>query len=150
MAIQRAYKPRKHGHTRVEAGKVVMSPTYRSWAAMKNRVLNERGEDFHHYGGRGIALCERWHTFKSFFADMGERPPGTTLDRIDNDGPYKPGNCRWADQRTQRRNSRYLRYVTVHGERMIRADAAVRLGVSLPTVDAWVRRGTHGLVAVER
>jgi hypothetical protein len=77
---------------------------------MKDRCYNERGQFFPHYGGRGVKVCPRWRvSFANFLADMGERPPGMSLDRIDVHGDYAPGNCRWAtgtDQVLNRRNSR--------------------------------------------
>ncbi len=84
------------------------TPTYRSWRNMKTRCTNRKQESFKHYGGRGIAVDRRWDSFENFLADMGERPEGTTLDRIDNDGDYEPDNCRWATPKEQRANQRKL------------------------------------------
>jgi hypothetical protein len=83
------------------------SPTYVSWAAMKQRCMNKNHTAYKNYGGRGIAISKRWiNSFENFLADMGERPAGTSLDRIDNDGNYGPKNCRWATRSQQAKNSR--------------------------------------------
>lgn len=80
-----------------------VTPTYRSWQHMWVRCRSPKAKN---YFGRGIIVCERWRLFANFLADMGERPEGLTLDRIDNDGNYEPGNCRWATKSEQRRNQR--------------------------------------------
>lgn len=80
------------------------SPTYISWSRMRARCNRVNHPKRHRYGGRGIKVCERWSSFANFLADMGDRPPGTTIDRVDNDGNYEPANCRWATQLEQQRN----------------------------------------------
>lgn len=82
------------------------SPTYRSWGAMVRRCTNPNTADYEWYGGRGIKVCERWRTFANFLADMSVRPKGKTLDRINTDGDYEPGNCRWATPKQQARSRR--------------------------------------------
>ena len=81
--------------------------TYESWRGMIARCNNASRPDFHHYGGRGIRVCDAWKkSFTAFLRDMGERPTGMTLDRINPDGNYAPDNCRWADKLTQSQNRR--------------------------------------------
>lgn len=93
-----------HGHT--SGG---WSLTFRSWSDMKTRCYNPRYKKFRNHGGRGITVCKRWlHSFENFLADMGERPPGLVLDRINNNSNYKPSNCRWATYSQSNKNRRKL------------------------------------------
>lgn len=82
------------------------APEYYIWASMKQRCSNPRAKGYADYGGRGISVCDRWQNFDNFLADMGPRPEGLVLDRIDVNGNYEPGNCRWATWEQQGRNKR--------------------------------------------
>jgi hypothetical protein len=94
-----------HGHARHGQE----SPTWVSWQAMLARCRYPHRDTDAKYVTRGITVCERWRDFGAFLSDMGERPAGATLDRIDNDGNYEPGNCRWATPTEQARNRRNAR-----------------------------------------
>ena len=96
-------RPVTHGHS--VGGQ--LSGTYRSWRSMLTRCRDPKSNRYQYYGGRGISVCDRWkESFKNFLVDMGERPAGKSLDRLDNDGNYEPSNCRWATPSEQRLNSR--------------------------------------------
>lgn len=116
-------------------------PLYGIWHSMKQRCLNPADMAFPHYGGRGITVCDRWMDFTSFVSDMGERPHGYSLDRIDNNGPYSPDNCRWATWREQQRNKRNNIYVMFLGRRVLLMDLAQQNGVIPATALARYKKG---------
>ena len=93
-----------HGHNK--SGRGNQSPTWHSWASMKKRCTMVGHVSYPSYGGRGITVCPRWDEFVNFLSDMGDRPAGKTLDRIDVDGGYEPSNCRWATLSEQQKNKR--------------------------------------------
>lgn len=117
------------------------SGAYKSWAQMKQRCLNRKAPNFARYGGRGVRICERWMAFENFLADMGHRPEGTTLDRVDNSGNYEPGNCRWATPREQAHNRIGSLLATIGGETMAIAAWAERYGRPYRTVMTRLQRG---------
>lgn len=92
----------KHNH----ANRNNQTPTYISWASMMTRCYNENRKQYLDYGGRGIKVHNKWHEFINFLKDMGERPNGTTIDRINVNGNYEPNNCRWSDRKIQNNNKR--------------------------------------------
>ena len=126
-----------HGHT---AGK--FSPEYHTWSSMLQRCSNPKRNSWKHYGGKGVKVCARWRSFENFLADMGLRPAGMSLDRIDVQGDYTPENCRWADVTTQARNSVQVVWVEIAGERKRLVEWCEQLGMSINTVRCRVK--THG------
>ena len=117
------------------------TPTYHAWSGMLQRCKNPKNKFFHRYGGRGISVCERWNDFQSFFADMGEKPMGLSLDRIDNDKGYSPENCRWATTNQQVRNRAVTLCVEHEGRMMDVVELAERHGLSRKLVAERLKRG---------
>jgi hypothetical protein len=89
---------------------------YNVWNQLVQRCTNENNTAYKDYGGRGITVCPEWMTFENFYMDMGNPPPGKTLDRKDNDGPYSKDNCRWVSRTVQANNRRGLRLITFRGK----------------------------------
>jgi hypothetical protein len=118
-------------------------PEYWVWHRAKDRCKNPNNPKFKHYGGRGIKMCQEWRdSFAAFIASMGRRPAGRyTLDRIDNNGDYEPGNCRWATYAAQNRNNRRTRLLTFQGKTHCITDWADILGMSRATLYGRIYRG---------
>ena len=127
----------KHGNTSRNGA----SPEYRSWSSMRQRCNNPQNHRYKDYGARGIQVCERWKEFATFLADMGQRPLGTSLDRVNNDGNYELGNCRWATPKQQQRNGRRVRIVSRNGITGPFRDVCDSLGISYMMVRTRLSRG---------
>ena len=110
---------------------------------MWSRVRNPRCKNYKHYGARGITACERWSRFLSFLEDMGEKPKNGryTLERIDNNGNYEPGNCKWATSYEQRRNQRNVRLIDIGGISLTIADWALKTGNHPKRIAERIERG---------
>jgi len=120
----------KHGHA--NSGKI--TPTYHSWAGMVARCTNQKNKFFQNYGGRGISVCNQWNIFAGFLADMGEKPPKHSLDRINLNGNYEPSNCRWATAQEQAQNKTSNRLITFNGETRPLIEWARSLGICHSTL----------------
>lgn len=112
------------------------------WHAMIRRCTKQASKNHHRYGGRGILVCERWLVVENFLADMGMPPTAQhEIDRIDNDGNYEPGNCRWATRKEQTRNSSANHRLTFDGRTQCIAEWADELGISYTTISGRLQRG---------
>lgn len=125
-------------------------PLYNVWRSMIDRCKNPKFRQWHDYGGRGIDICERWLVkgagFANFVSDMGPRPEGYSLDRINNELGYSPENCKWSSKKEQQRNQRVTRKVTIEGVEYIAADLAELSGMKTDTI---VQRAYLGLTYAE-
>ena len=125
------------------------TPEYRAWSAMKARCERETHPAFRHYGGRGIKVCKSWsENYLNFLRDMGRRPEGATLDRLDNMGHYSPENCRWVSHQKNLQNTRASRRWVIDGkEYASAAEAAKANGVGSATIIGWCKgykvKGRH-------
>ncbi len=115
---------------------------YHSWQHAADRCRNPRNKAYQNYGGRGIQFCDRWfNSFEDFLFDMGGKPsPSHSLDRIDNNGNYEPGNCRWATQLDQGRNQRTNRLLSLNGETMVLSQWEERTGIDARLIVARIDR----------
>lgn len=130
LAAQRATT---HGKSRTR--------TYRIWDLMHSRCTNPKNLRFKQYGGRGITVCESWRTFEGFLADMGECPDGCSIDRIDPNGNYEPGNCRWATEAVQQNNRTSNRMIEFNGRTQSLADWAREIGIKPATLRHRIESG---------
>lgn len=103
---------------------------YSTWPKMMHRCHNVESDDYPDYGGRGITVCERWHDVVNFIEDMGERPAGMSIDRIDVDKGYEPGNCKWSTAKEQANNKRNTLYVEYEGKRCTISDIETLTGIA--------------------
>lgn len=125
--------------------------TYRSWSEMRQRCNNPNNDKYRWYGARGIRVCDRWDTsFENFFADMGERPAGHTLDRKETNGHYEPGNCRWATKRTQMNNMRTNRVLCIDAQDRTMTQWSEIYGVPVGTIWRRLELGWTPVDAVQR
>ena len=130
----------KHGYASRDHSK--RHELYASWVAILARCETPSHKNYGTYGGRGIHVCERWHDFTKFVDDMGPRPSRShSIDRIDNNGNYEPGNCRWATYAQQSRNTRRNIWVSHNGETLTMTDWANKHNLSVPTLKARLKRG---------
>lgn len=134
-----------HGHTGAAWGRLRMSPTYTSWVAMRGRTRPGTA-----YYRRGVRLCRRWRTFSAFLADMGPRPDGTTLDRIDSTRGYEPGNCRWATHEQQVSNRRHAYTSLPTSRKRITEASHCRKGHDLDAAGLWWWKDRPGCRACQR
>lgn len=115
---------------------------YRIWALILQRCNNKNNPAFDRYGGRGISVCERWHKFTAFYADVGPRPtPKHSIDRINNNGNYEPGNVRWATAAEQANNTRTSVVLTLGDRSMTASQWSLVVGISAKTIGSRKRRG---------
>lgn len=117
------------------------SPTYRSWRGLRDRCKKKGHHNYKLYGGRGITYDPRWNNFREFLKDMGERPEGMTLDRIDVNGNYCKDNCKWSTPKEQGNNTRFNVFLEYNGERLTVMQWADKLGINWATIDGRLRRG---------
>ncbi len=115
-----------------------ITPEYRAWVGLRSRCLNPRNHKYRIYGGRGITVCDRWGDFRNFLADMGKKPSKLhSIERVNRNGNYEPGNCIWATQFTQQRNRSTNRILSFNGVSKTMTDFANEFGLSMGAL--WMR-----------
>src|SRR6185436_15060270 len=127
-----ATKERNATHGQSRTGK--KTTLFTTWSTMRQRCENPKHPNFDRYGGRGIRVCDRWQVFENFLDDMGNPENGQTIDRINNERGYEPGNCRWADRKSQTRNTRRNVTITMGGRTQCVAAWAEEIGIKYHTL----------------
>lgn len=118
------------------------SREHKAWCRMKVRCYSRAFIEYHRYGGRGISVCDRWlHSFENFFEDMGLCPPDMSLDRINNNGNYEPGNCRWATTVQQLNNTSRSRHIEHAGRKLTLSEWSKEIGIGVSTLWARINSG---------
>ena len=122
---------------------ITEEPEYSSWIGMLKRCFQPNSPGWKRYGGRGITVCQEWvHSYESFLAHVGRRPsPNHSIDRINNDGNYEPGNVKWSDSFEQMNNTKYNRFLSINGETLTISQWAQRTGKKYNTIHERLRRG---------
>ncbi len=126
-------KPNGHGMSK--------TPIYQIWRGMKMRCLNKNDSAYKYYGARRITVCDRWLQFENFYKDMGDKPEGLTIDRIDNNGNYEPRNCKWSTPMEQANNMRNNIILTHNGVTMTLSQWARKLGIGYDTLRKRIKNG---------
>lgn len=139
--IRKETKPRyKHG--------LSTSPEYKAWAGMRSRCRNENDAAFANYGGRGIEVCQRWSAFENFFEDMGRRPDGLSIERVDNNQGYSKENCKWATPFEQSNNKRTNQKLTIHGVTKTVGQWAALNGINRRLISERIKQGYAPEIAI--
>ena len=132
--LEQVRSAKKHGMSK--------SPEFKVWKLMRNRCNNTDSPDYPRWGGRGIRVCPRWDaSFSDFYADMGPRPDGTSIERMDNNGNYDPGNCKWATDEEQAHNKRNNRVLVGMGKTQLLCDWAKETGISASLLHYHLKQG---------
>lgn len=125
-----------------KTGKI--NSTYLAWVNIRNRCFNKKNDRYHVYGGRGITVCERWMKFENFISDMGEKPEGMSIERIDVNKEYSPENCKWIPMKSQYKNKTNTILVEFNGVSMCLADASKLSGMSYSCLYERLKNGISG------
>jgi len=131
---------RKNGERQRRHG-MASTRMYKAWAGMIDRCRNQNNTHYDRYGGRGITVCDEWNDFAVFLKDMGKRPTGMTIERVDNDGNYEPRNCVWATRKQQQNNRCANRIITHDGMSMTLMQWAETIGIAYSTLSNRLQRG---------
>lgn len=136
-AARPGYHIKKHGHN----SRGNPSKTYTTWSSMIQRCQNPKERSYSRYGGAGITVCKRWQKFENFLADMGVKPDGLTIERIDSKKGYSPNNCKWATVMEQNRNRKNTRFFTYDGRTQTLSEWSREFKINPDTLSSRLKLG---------